>query len=150
MCFCVFQMWALSKEQKTRCNQHNSDLQRKRSQVEKRLRSSLKKKWGYLVNVDLLTLINVCQVDIVLECQLFAVIYTMIIERSRGQEIRVVKRQTEMNVQSSCVYQRIKGSDPLMDILHCLKQGGTPMVKHRLLYVIISCMRSQQKQTYSK
>uniref|UniRef100_A0A8C2IP99 1-phosphatidylinositol 4,5-bisphosphate phosphodiesterase n=1 Tax=Cyprinus carpio TaxID=7962 RepID=A0A8C2IP99_CYPCA len=36
-------MWALSKEQKTRCNQHNSDLQRKRSQVEKRLRSSLKK-----------------------------------------------------------------------------------------------------------
>uniref|UniRef100_A0A672QF05 1-phosphatidylinositol 4,5-bisphosphate phosphodiesterase n=1 Tax=Sinocyclocheilus grahami TaxID=75366 RepID=A0A672QF05_SINGR len=36
-------MWALSKEQRTRCNQLNSDLQRKRSQVEKRLRSSLKK-----------------------------------------------------------------------------------------------------------
>uniref|UniRef100_A0A8C2E807 1-phosphatidylinositol 4,5-bisphosphate phosphodiesterase n=1 Tax=Cyprinus carpio TaxID=7962 RepID=A0A8C2E807_CYPCA len=36
-------VWALSKEQRTRCNQLNSDLQRKRSQVEKRLRSSLKK-----------------------------------------------------------------------------------------------------------
>ncbi|XP_073691903.1 1-phosphatidylinositol 4,5-bisphosphate phosphodiesterase beta-3 isoform X2 [Garra rufa] len=36
-------MWALSKEQRTRCNQMNSDLQRKRSQTEKRLRSSLKK-----------------------------------------------------------------------------------------------------------
>uniref|UniRef100_A0A671P1F9 1-phosphatidylinositol 4,5-bisphosphate phosphodiesterase n=1 Tax=Sinocyclocheilus anshuiensis TaxID=1608454 RepID=A0A671P1F9_9TELE len=36
-------MWALSKEQRTCCNQLNSDLQRKRSQVEKRLRSSLKK-----------------------------------------------------------------------------------------------------------
>ncbi|XP_048041933.1 1-phosphatidylinositol 4,5-bisphosphate phosphodiesterase beta-3 isoform X1 [Megalobrama amblycephala] len=36
-------MWALSKDQRTRCNQLNSDLQRKRIQVEKRLRSSLKK-----------------------------------------------------------------------------------------------------------
>ncbi|RXN35422.1 1-phosphatidylinositol 4,5-bisphosphate phosphodiesterase beta-3-like protein [Labeo rohita] len=36
-------VWAYSKEQRTRCNQLNSDLQRKRSQVEKRLRSSLKK-----------------------------------------------------------------------------------------------------------
>ncbi|XP_067290971.1 1-phosphatidylinositol 4,5-bisphosphate phosphodiesterase beta-3 isoform X2 [Pseudorasbora parva] len=36
-------MWALSKEQSTRCNQINSDLLRKRSQMEKRLRSSLKK-----------------------------------------------------------------------------------------------------------
>lgn len=44
MCACVFQMWALSKEQRTRCTQLNSDLQRKRSQVEKRVRTSLKKK----------------------------------------------------------------------------------------------------------
>uniref|UniRef100_A0A673LNA1 1-phosphatidylinositol 4,5-bisphosphate phosphodiesterase n=1 Tax=Sinocyclocheilus rhinocerous TaxID=307959 RepID=A0A673LNA1_9TELE len=36
-------VWALSKEQRTRCSQLNSDLQRKRSQMEKRLRSSLKK-----------------------------------------------------------------------------------------------------------
>ncbi|KAK7170018.1 hypothetical protein R3I94_000304 [Phoxinus phoxinus] len=36
-------MWALSKEQRTRCTQLNSDLQRKRSQMEKRVRTSLKK-----------------------------------------------------------------------------------------------------------
>ncbi|XP_077085692.1 1-phosphatidylinositol 4,5-bisphosphate phosphodiesterase beta-3 isoform X2 [Siphateles boraxobius] len=39
----VKKMWALSKEQRTRCTQLNSDLQRKRSQVEKRVRTSLKK-----------------------------------------------------------------------------------------------------------
>ncbi|XP_062849353.1 1-phosphatidylinositol 4,5-bisphosphate phosphodiesterase beta-3 [Trichomycterus rosablanca] len=36
-------VWALSKEQKTRCNQLNSDNQRRRSQVEKKLRLSMKK-----------------------------------------------------------------------------------------------------------
>ncbi|TSL40997.1 1-phosphatidylinositol 4,5-bisphosphate phosphodiesterase beta-3 [Bagarius yarrelli] len=37
-------VWALSKEQKTRCNQLNSDIQRRKSQVEKKLRLSVKKK----------------------------------------------------------------------------------------------------------
>lgn len=36
-------VWALSKEQKTRCNQLNSDIQRRKSQVEKKLRLSVKK-----------------------------------------------------------------------------------------------------------
>ncbi|XP_056099516.1 1-phosphatidylinositol 4,5-bisphosphate phosphodiesterase beta-3 isoform X2 [Rhinichthys klamathensis goyatoka] len=40
----VKKLWALSKEQRTRCTQLNSELQRKRSQVEKRVRTSLKKK----------------------------------------------------------------------------------------------------------
>uniref|UniRef100_A0A8B9RAK1 1-phosphatidylinositol 4,5-bisphosphate phosphodiesterase n=1 Tax=Astyanax mexicanus TaxID=7994 RepID=A0A8B9RAK1_ASTMX len=36
-------VWALSKEQKTRSNQLNSDIQRRKSQVEKKLRLSVKK-----------------------------------------------------------------------------------------------------------
>ncbi|XP_046706996.1 1-phosphatidylinositol 4,5-bisphosphate phosphodiesterase beta-3 isoform X2 [Silurus meridionalis] len=36
-------VWTLSKEQKTRCNQLNSDIQRRKSQVEKKLRLSVKK-----------------------------------------------------------------------------------------------------------
>ncbi|MCI4377322.1 hypothetical protein PGIGA_G00202190 [Pangasianodon gigas] len=36
-------VWALSKEQKMRCNQLNSDIQRRKSQVEKKLRLSVKK-----------------------------------------------------------------------------------------------------------
>ncbi|XP_060774347.1 1-phosphatidylinositol 4,5-bisphosphate phosphodiesterase beta-3 isoform X2 [Neoarius graeffei] len=36
-------VWALSKEQKMRCNQLSSDIQRRKSQVEKKLRLSVKK-----------------------------------------------------------------------------------------------------------
>ncbi|XP_053485238.1 1-phosphatidylinositol 4,5-bisphosphate phosphodiesterase beta-3 isoform X1 [Ictalurus furcatus] len=36
-------VWALSKEQKMRCNQLNLDIQRRKSQVEKKLRLSVKK-----------------------------------------------------------------------------------------------------------
>ncbi|XP_026998596.1 1-phosphatidylinositol 4,5-bisphosphate phosphodiesterase beta-3 isoform X1 [Tachysurus fulvidraco] len=36
-------VWALSKEQKTRCNKLNSDIQRRKSQAEKKLRLSVKK-----------------------------------------------------------------------------------------------------------
>uniref|UniRef100_A0A8B9JZP0 1-phosphatidylinositol 4,5-bisphosphate phosphodiesterase n=1 Tax=Astyanax mexicanus TaxID=7994 RepID=A0A8B9JZP0_ASTMX len=43
VCLCVCQVWALSKEQKTRSNQLNSDIQRRKSQVEKKLRLSVKK-----------------------------------------------------------------------------------------------------------
>ncbi|XP_051511891.1 1-phosphatidylinositol 4,5-bisphosphate phosphodiesterase beta-3-like isoform X2 [Myxocyprinus asiaticus] len=39
----IKKVWALSKDQKTRCNQLNSELQRRRIQLEKRLRPSLKK-----------------------------------------------------------------------------------------------------------
>lgn len=146
MCFCVFQVWALSKEQRTRCSQLNSDLQRKRSQMEKRQRSSLKKKWGHLDST--LTVWPSLMLARWILC-LSAVIHTTIIERSRGQELRVVKQQNwnecsvlMRNIVFSREWWKWK-MDSLMDILHCLKQGATPMVKRRLLYFIISCMRSQ-------
>lgn len=41
--FC-FQVWNLSKEQKSRSNQIQSDSQRRRSQMEKSLKRSIKKK----------------------------------------------------------------------------------------------------------
>lgn len=41
--FC-FQVWNLSKEQKSRSNQITSDSQRRRSQMEKSLKRSIKKK----------------------------------------------------------------------------------------------------------